>query len=364
MARRSSGEGTIGKRKDGTYFAAIQVEGKRKWVYGKTRKEVADKLAAAKTKLDAGADLSKEQTTVEVFLKRWMEQIIEPRSKLKTIKGYWHIIDLHLIPSIGKVPLGGLKPERVQALLGELRQKGLKPRSVRNVRAVLRQALNWAIKWGYVQVNVATLVELPRIEKPELEPLTIEEVRRFLASVKGHPREALYALAVNLGMRQGELLALYHDDIDLSRRRLRVSGSMVYLRGTLHRQTPKTAASERTLPIPTSVVPVLQAHLARQREAHPDCPYIFSTDDGQPVMPYVLLFEFRSLLKAAGLKKVRFHDLRHTAATLLLADGVPVRTVAGILGHANAALTLNVYGHAVEEQAQAGVDALGERLLL
>jgi integrase len=364
MSRRSSGEGSIGKRKDGTYYAALQVDGKRKWIYGKTRKEVADKLAELRSRVDQGANFDKEKTTVAELLGRWMESIVTPRSKAKTAKGYQHIIDLHLIPGLGNVKVGDLDTEKVQRVLNDLRERGFKPRTVRNVRAVLRQALGWALKAGYVTRNPAALSEAPRIEAHRLEPLTLAEARRFLASVKGHPREMLYQLAFHLGMRQGELLALRHDDIRLAERHIYVTGSMVYLRGTLTRQTPKTAASYRLLPLPANLAPALQEHLNKQREAHPDCSYIFSTEEGEPFLPYKLLYEFQALLKAAKLRRVRFHDVRHTAATLLLSSGFPVRTVADILGHANVAVTLNTYAHSTTEQAQEAVDTLGSKLML
>ena len=348
MARRSTGEGSIGKRADGTYYGTIRLEGKRRWVYGETRKEVAGKLKALQQKHEEGVHLDADRTTVEEFLERWLKDVVKHRNKHKTYTTYEQTIRSHIKPILGKIALGALRPDHIQTLVNDL-AKNKAPRTVRNVRAVLRQALNQAMRWRYVTFNAAALVETPRIEKFEIQPFSREEARRFMEHLKGHRLEALYLMALFLGLREGELLGLLITNLDLAAGTVKVDGMLQWQEGKLVRTTTKTKASVRILPLPASLLPALKEHLQRQQATFPKNPYVFASTAGTPLYPRNLVRQFKGLLEEAGLRAIRFHDLRHTTATFLIARGEHPRTVMDILGHSQISTTLNTYGHILDE---------------
>jgi integrase len=180
---------------------------------------------------------------------------------------YAQIVRSHITPAIGKFQLTKLTPEQVQVMLNRLSGAGLAPRTVRNVRAVLRDALNQAVKRRRIPYNVAMLVEIPRAEKPAIASLTPEQARALLQAVHGDPLEALYRVALSLGLRRGEVLALRWEDIDFDRQELKVTGSVRRVGGVLRRRLPKTQSSVRTLPIPAILLQVLRQHRTRQDTA-------------------------------------------------------------------------------------------------
>lgn len=358
MSRRASGEGSVGKRPDGTYYGAIRIEGKRHWAYGSTKKEVADKLKALQQKSDQGISLGADKVTVEDFLTRWLEEVIKPTCKFSTYRSYRQMTLNHINPAVGKLTLAALRPDHIQQLVNALHKENKAPRTIRNVRAALRKALNQAIRWRYITFNAASLVETPRIEKFSIQPFTTEEARVFLTHIKGHKLEVLFLLALLLGLREGELLALQFSDFDLAKQSLTISGTLQWRPGTLVRETAKTNASHRTLPLPASVIPLLTAHMAQQRERFPQGKYLFTAARGGPLSPFTLVPQFKALLESAGLRPIRFHDLRHSCATFLIARGEHPRTVMDILGHSQISTTMNIYGHTLDETRTSAIKAL------
>jgi integrase len=371
--RRGRGEGSIHERPDGRWCASIDlgiVDGKRKrkYIYGATRKEVVEKLKAAQIAQATGANLAVERISVAQFLDRWIDDVVSKRNKARTVDGYKQIIKDHLKPHLGRHQLDKLRPEHVQAMLNALAAQGLKYNTLRNIRAALRRALNQAMRWQYVQRNVATLVDVPRYrhdtdddkgdeEQPSpeftIQPLDEEQARALLDVVAGHRLEALYRIALSLGLRRGEVLALRWSDIDFERATLRVTGLLQRLRGKLERGTTKTASSARGIDLP----PVLLAQLKQRRtaqereqrdagQAWQDNGLVFTTRLGTPIEPRNLIRHFKWVLKKAGLPEtIRFHDLRHSCATLLIAQGVHPRVVMEILRHSQISTTMNTYAH-------------------
>lgn len=350
---RAKGEGTIVPRKDGSWAGAIQWEGKRKWVYGKTRKEVAAKLRELRKRLEAGVLVDGGAIKLGEFLDKWLASA---RGGLayKTVENYEQVVRDYLKPALGCRPIGKLRPDEVQQLLDGLREKGLSARSVQNIRAVLRRALNIALRWRYISSNPAVLVEVSVPKKRTHAVLTPEELSKLLAALKGHRWEALYWLVVYLGLRKGEVLGLHVDDVNLAAKTITISSALQRQKGALVRKTPKTESSRRELPIPDAVLVLLTAHIARQRAA--GCEFLFTTSLGTPIEPGNLNRHFAAALKRAGVRKVRFHDLRHLAASELIRVGVDVGTVSAILGHANVSTTLNVYVHASKETLREAVN--------
>jgi integrase len=214
------------------------------------------------------------------------------------------------------------------------------------------------MRWRLITFNAATLVELPRAKKYEIEPLTLEEARTFLDSLKGHRLEALYVITLLLGLREGEVLGLLITNLDFAKGTVPIDGTLQWQSGKLVREATKTQASGRVLPLPPSLVPLLKAHLARQQARFPGNPYVFASTAGTPINPRNLVRQFKALLKKAGLREIRFHDLRHSCATFLIASGAHPRMVMEILGHSQIATTMNTYGHVLHETQVAAVNSV------
>lgn len=355
-SRRSSGEGSIGQRKDGLYYGAIRLDGQRHYVYGETRKEVADKLKVLREKHEQGVKLDIGKLTVEAFLERWLEEVVKRKNKYKTYHTYSQCVRNYIIPALGRIVLTALRPDHVQTFVNDLAGSGKAPNTVRNTRAVLRRALNQAMSWRYVTFNAAALVETPRVEPTTIQPLTRDEAKHLLDNLKGHRLEALYLLCLLLGLREGEVLGLLITNLDLDAGKLRVEGTLHWQEGKLVRDTAKTKASIRTLPLPASLVVLLREHLCRQQEQFPDNEYVFASVVGTPLNPRNIVRQFKGLLRKAGLRQeLRFHDLRHSAATFLIARGEHPRTVMEILGHAQISTTMQVYGHVLQETKVAAI---------
>lgn len=371
--KRGQNEGSISKRQDGRWEAALTLPGtggKRKRFYGETQRVVREQLTAALRALDQGEPPATECQTVAQFLARWLEDVVKPSVRPKTYHSYAQLVRLHLAPGLGQHQLRKLQPQHVQAFMNEKLAAGLSPRTVQYLRAVLRRALGQALKWGLVARNVATLVDPPRMERPQLRALTPDESRRFLDAVRGDRLEALYAVALALGLRQGEALGLRWQDVDLDAGELRVRVALQRVQGQpLRLVEPKTRQSRRTLPLPPPVIAQLRAHRTRQREDRllagerwegEGWGLVFANTRGGPLEPRNLTTRYKALLALAGLPNIRFHDLRHSCASLLLAQGVHPRVVMEILGHSTITLTMNTYSHVLPQAQRDALDRLGD----
>jgi integrase len=353
MGRRGHNEGTIRHRPDGLWEARLSLaNGKRKSVYGKTRKAVQDKLRAAQRDLDAGLDLGTAKQTVGAFLDRWLVDVAKPTVRPKTYASYAQLVRLHLKPALGHHQLAKLSPQHVQAMMNAKSAAGLSPRTVQYLRAILRRALGQALKWGLVSRNVATLVDPPRSQRQDVTPLSPLQARAFLTAAEGDRLEALYSVAIALGLRQGEALGLRWDDVDLDAGMLKVRHALQRIDGTLQLVEPKTKRSKRTIPMPPTIVTALREHRVRQLEerliAGPrwqEHNLVFPSTIGTPADARNIVRRFHAILDQAGLPSMRFHDLRHTCASLLLAQHVPPRVVMETLGHSQIALTMDTYSH-------------------
>lgn len=375
MARRGHNEGTICQRPDGRWTAALNLgydeagKRQRKYFYGKTRKEVADKLKAAQREHDAGLPVAVERQTVGQFLDRWLCDVAKPKVAPKTFASYSDIVRLHLKPTLGRHQLSKLTPQHVQALIQAKTDAGLSPRTVSYIRTVLRIALAQAVKWDMVARNVATLVDPPRAHRTEIRPLTPDQARAFLEAVTGDRLEGLYRVALAMGLRQGEALGLRWEDIDLDQRTLRIRVALQRIDGKLTLKEPKTEKSRRTLTMPTPLVRALTAHRDRQAferakagDRWIETGLIFTTPIGTPLEPSNVTKRFQELLRRSGLPHQRFHDLRHCCASLLLAQNVPARVVMDILGHTQISTTLDLYSHVMPAAHQEAADLMGRIL--
>jgi integrase len=355
-AKRGNGEGSV-------YFdermklwrATVQVGGgKRRYLSGKTRQEVAHRLVAAAREIQQGQLPPNQRLTLAQYLGQWMEQSAKPRLKASTFESYRHYIQKHIIPALGNRPVARLTAQEVQAFLNDKAASSLKPRTVQYLHGILRAALNRAVKWQVIPRNVALLVDPPRGGRPPISPLAPEEAAILLAAARGHCHEHLYGFMLASGVRVGEALALRWCDVDLNARRFRVEHTLERLNGRPWRLTePKSQSGRRTVPLIGPAVVSLRSQHARIAQlrlaagsAWQDLDFVFPSAVGTPLDVSNVYHQFKRLLAQAGLPSThRPHDLRHSTATYLLAAGVPARVVMELLGHSQISLTLNTYSH-------------------
>jgi integrase len=364
--RRANHEGTIYKRKDGRWVASVMLPGgRRKSYYGQTREAVAQKLTNGLKAVQDGLPIPSDQLKVGRYLQEWL-QSTTASIRPSTWRRYEQLLRVYAIPALGIVPLARLDPRQVQRLYADCLARGLAPATVRQLHAVLRRALGQAEKWGNVARNVAALVSPPRVKRHDIAPLTAEQARGFLAAAKGTRFEALYMLALTTGMRLGELLGLRWQDVDLDARMLQVRHTLLRTQNGLHLTEPKTARSRRRIALAPTAVEALR-HQRRQQAAErlrlgpawDEQDLVFANEIGRPIEQGNLLRRsFWPLLSTAALPRIRFHDLRHTAATLLLSQGVHPKVVSELLGHSSIGLTLDIYSHVLPDMQQHAVTAM------
>lgn len=358
MGRRGNGEGSIYRRKDGLWVSQYSVQtglGKKtKYIYGKTRKEVATKLTTAIAERDAGVVFDSGSLRVGNYLDRWLDSVRDT-VKDRTWQRHEEVMRLHLKPPLGKVRLDRLNAVQIQSLYRAKLNSGLSSRTVQIIHTTLRKALKQAVRWQLVPHNVAETVDPPRSPKKEIRPLSNEQVKVLLEAAEETKLYALYILAVTTGMRQGELLALRWNDLDFVTESLQIRRTI--FGGKI--SAPKTSNSKRSIRLTQPAIQALQRH---QRQGE----WIFSTRVGTPISCHNLHNRcWKPLLQKAGLPlDTRFHDLRHTFATLLLTKGVHPKIVQEMLGHSTISITLDTYSHVLpnmqKEAVRAMEDVIGE----
>ncbi len=370
MSKRANGEGSIYQRRDGRWAASLSIgRGRRKHFLGHSRGDVGRKLNAALKARDDGAPIVvDERQTLGQFLTRWLADRVEPTARPATVRGYESKIRVHITPALGSVPLVKLTPQRLQSFLNERLKSGLSPRTVHHLRAIVRAALTDAVKWGLVTRNVADLVDPPRVPHQEIRALSPAEAQALLEAVRGNRLEAVYSVALALGLRQGEALGLRWEDVDLDAGTLRVRRSLQRIGGAFHFVEPKTIRSRRTLALPDVAARALRDQRLRQLQerlaAGPmweEHGLVFARANGAPLLGSNVTRDFQRLLARAGLRRLRFHDMRHACASLLIAQGVHPRVVMETLGHSQIAITMNLYAHVLPEaqrEAAAQMDAV------
>ena len=376
MAKRGNGEGSVYKQRNGLWAASISIEGdKRKYFYGKTRKEVQEKLAAALQEQKQGMLIATPRQTVGQFLTDWLENTHKQSVRPRTYERYEEAIRLHLIPVLGKYQLQKLSAQHVQAFYARKLKEGLSPSTVIYYHSILHNALETAVKWGLVSRNVCDLVTAPRRIRFEIQPFTPEQVQSFFAAIRGHKWEALFTLALATGMRQGELLGLKWQDINFStgtlqvRRMLTRVSSETSVRVFIEAE-PKTQQSRRSITIASFAFEALKQHRLRQLETRlkadtlwEEHDYVSCTLVGTHLRPSHVVDEFKKLLKKANLPDIRFHDLRHSAATLLLSLGIHPKVVQEMLGHTQISMTMDIYSHVLPSMQQDAVSKLNDLLM-
>jgi integrase len=369
--RRGYGEGSIHKRPDGTWRATISVgygasgKRKRKDVYGKTKKEVQDELAKLQNSKLHGTLVAPSRLTVAQFVDQWLEDVARVTVKSTTHANYKGIIKNHINKHIGGIVLQRLEPQHVQSMYSTMEKDKASAETRRLVHVVLRRSLKQALKWGLVLRNVCDAVDPPRISRRDIHPLSPEQVGDLLASAQGDRLEALYPTAVGTGLRLGELFGLQWVNVDLVGRSISVRHTLTELNGILTLTEPKSAKGKRLVELPQRVVNALHEHRKRMlAEGFGSVPWVFCNLHGGPLRRSHFHSEhYKPLLERAGLPAIRFHDLRHTSATLLLVQGVHPKVVQERLGHAQISLTLDTYSHVLPSMQKDAAGKLDSMLI-
>lgn len=369
MVRRSNGEGTVYRRRDGRWVAAVTLDtGRRSCFYGATQRAVREKLRAARRAIEDGLSVASDRQKVGTFLTRWLAEVAQPTVRPSTYVRYRELLAGHIIPVVGHLPLATLSPLDLQGLYAQLGQR-LGPRTVGHCHRVLHKALADALRFGFVHRNVCDAARPPKVARAEMHVLDGDQARALLAAAVGDPLEALYVLALHTGLRSGELLALKWADVDLDAGRLSVNRTVRHMigQGAVEGE-PKSARSRRNVLLTPLAIAALRRHRTRQAVQRlratywDDLDLIFTNAVGRHVQTNNLrLRSFLPLLDRAGLPAIRFHDLRHSFATLLLLAGVHVKVVSEMLGHSNIGLTLDSYSHvlpSMQADAVAKMEAL------
>lgn len=378
MARSAKGSGTIRKkivRRNGKEYIFWEARytvgydpgtGKQiqKSISGKTQKEVAQKLKAATTAIDTGTYIEPSKMTVAQWLDVWEREYLKG-VKPYTVDSYAAAIRNHIKPALGAVKLEALNTHTIQRFYNSLseptkQRKALSPKTIKNIHGVLHKALQQAAKIGYLRFNPAEACELPRIVKKEMQVLDEDHSKAFMQAVKGDPLENLFLIDLFTGLRQGELLGLSWDCIDFSAgtvtvkhqlQQTQVKGDYSYHFSPLKNDKP------RTITPAAYVMKLLKSQHMRQLEMrlragelwYNEFDLVFTTILGRPLSRRTIYKHFKKITATIGVPDLRFHDLRHSYAVASIRGGDDIKTVQTNLGHATAAFTLDVYGHATEQ---------------
>lgn len=374
--QQGNGSGTVYARKNkdgkitsylGSYFTP---DGKRRYVSAKTKTACREKLRRIMSEVDQGFVFDAGKQTVGEYMVRWLEDFAKADLAPRTYHNYNLQLREHIIPAFGTMKLSKLDTPNVQALYSAKLRNGLKSSSVRYIHAVLHRALSKAVDLRLIARNPAASADPPKVRQEEITPLDTDHTHILLDSAHGDKYEALYVLALTCGLRMGESLGLRWSDIDLDSGTLRVNRQLQRIRGGggLQFSEPKNA-SRRTIDLPQRALEALRSHRKRQLEeksrasSYEDSDLVFATGKGTPLdAQNIVNRHFKPLLKRAGLPNIRWHDLRHTCATLLLGRGVHPKLVQHLLGHASITMTLDRYSHWIPSMGRHAADGMDEAL--
>ncbi len=353
---------------------------RQKWVSGFEReRDAAKAMRDYIARVERGEAGTESNDSVASYLRDQWLPLRRSKVKESTWAGYEDTVEGRIIPAIGALPLRKVTPKHIAKLYDDLlatgsrdtrRGPGLAPKTVRNTGLVLKKAFGDAVRLGLLARNPAEHVEMPRVDQKEMKTWSTEHARDFIAFIRGDRLEALWILMLTSGMRRGELIGLKWADIDLDAGRLAVRRALVSIAYKIAWSTPKTAKSARVIALDPATCDVLRAHRSRQDDekslvgdSYDDGDLVFAKPDGSPLHPDYVSQRFGRLVKNAGLPMIRPHDTRHTAATLLLEAGIPVKVVSERLGHSTTSITADLYQHVAPHMQEQAANKLGAMLL-
>ncbi len=365
--KRKKGEGTVRHRKDGRWEGRMVIgydrEGnpKTKSVLAKTKAECVEKLEKLKAADDTKRPVKvKADMAFRDWLDFWYQNHSKPSLRPTTCQNYENWLYDHLIPGVGHIPLSKLTQADLQQFFTDMKRNGrhthveskgvgMSDRSVRSCYAVCRMALDRAVRENLIRKNPAEGCKLPPLKGREMQVLTREEMQRFLIQAKEEGMYELFLLELTTGLRRGELLALQWDDLDMETGTLKIDRQIYPVKGKLIINEPKTKAAVRTIILPPPMLEVLKEYKEQVFS-----PWLFPSriKPEQPIDPGYIRKRLQVILERAGCRHVRFHDLRHTFATMALEHGMDVKTLSAIIGHVSSSTTLNIYAHVTDEMRQ------------
>jgi integrase len=368
---RGHNEGSIFKRGNNTWRAQITIQGKRLSFNGKSKKECQEWVKETLAQVDNGLIYKSAKLTLEEFMTDWLISV-ESSLRPNTYKQYRQITNQHILPYLGKIKLKDLNPADIQQRYNNMVKQGKGLRTVQITHAVIHRALGQAVKFGLISRNPDDATTPPKPKPKEMKFYDQDQVQKLLLSAKssGDPNYSLYQLALSTGMRQAEILGLRWTDLDIEQRSLQVHRQLTRKKGGGFEFTsPKTKAGIRKLTLGQSTLEILHDHkqvqflqIQNAGDAWQDHDLIFTTLIGTPLDKYNLLKSFKKLVRKIGLPQIRFHDLRHTAASLMLNHGIPVIVVSKRLGHSKPSVTLDIYGHLIPSKQQEAALIMDELL--
>jgi len=379
MPKRGQGEGTISKRADGTWWGRLTVgrtpdgSQKRKAFYGKTRAEVQKKMVAAQSDINNGVYVEPSKLTVGQWLDTWLEEYKKLSIKSKTYCGYEQMIRLYIKPAIGKTLLSGLRPEHLQQLYNSMQEKNLSTSTIRQTHIVIHSSLKQGVINGLITRNVSEAVQAPKTKKRQARALSPDERKIVLEALSRNKFGTAFMLDLYTGMRKGELLALMWEDINFDEGYITVKRTLDRVRNfddddsktKIVVDTPKTESGLRVIPLGENALNLLKSHKAKQLEMRQyvggcwtESGYVFTTELGKHLEPRYFSKVFEDLKKETGIADMTIHTLRHTFATQGLEQGVDMKTMQNLLGHASYVTTANIYMHVNDSLKRSGVNLI------
>jgi integrase len=354
--RRAKGEGTIfWSQSERRWIAEITLpDGRKKKKRSKDRQVVSDWLFAQRKAISDYNQPLDDKTTFNEFADKFLEEVAKHTLKEKTYITYESYLRLHVRPDLGRMKLASIQSQHIQRLYTKKLGSGLSKKTVHHIHGTLRRVLNKAVKRGLIQRNPCDGVTPPRIDKQVPSVWTIEEAKTFLSAVSDHRWYGIYLIALTTGARRGEILGMEWQNINWIKGTITINKTIVEIKGKATITSPKTKLSSRTIVLPSLVLDLL-------KENRKSSVWIFPSERGNPLSPRNLLRHFYSVLEKLDVPKIRFHDLRHTAATILLQKDVHPKKVQELLGHSSITLTLDTYSHiipGVDNQVAEEMDAV------
>lgn len=368
--KRPDHEGAVYQTAQGRWRAEVRLpSGKTKYFQASTQSAVLAKKKEFELQLAHGIESLDGEQSVRTFLERWLTDVQKGAVRTSTFESYEQVLRNRVYPKLGKVKLSKVTGQHIQALYGELKKDGLSPASVVRTHAILHKAFRQALTWRIIPRNPVDEVQRPRIPRHEMTTLTVEQVRALVDAAPSPLWRALFALAGTHGLRRGEALAVRWKDIDLVAGTLSVVRTLHHPRGGGYEfSEPKTKNGRRKIRLAQHVLSELRVHRADQLahrlrvgELWADEDLVFANEFGRPLGEDKVTENFHRALDRAGLPKVRFHDLRHTAATNMMALGVHAKVVQETLGHGNVGITLDIYSHVTPDMQEDAVEKLNQR---
>ena len=360
--KRSHGEGSISySNSHDLWMAQITLpNGKRQTKYAKTQKEAKDWLLAQRNALAEGLMVAKD-IRLDQFLDIYLKDVASHNLREKTLQAYESLVRIHIKPELGFYKLSQLTPAVIQRFYSK-KLESLSKRTVQFIHSVLHKSFDQALRWNLVPRNVFDLVDAPHPNRKTMTVWSREQARRFLKFVEEDRLYPLYTLAIATGMREGEILGLYWEDVDFIKSEINVQRAIQYLVGKgLTITEPKTKSSRRSITVARFAMDTLRNHFDK---AEIKTGLVFRTSQNTPFSPRNIVRHFKLMTKKAGLPEIRFHDLRHTAATLMLSGGIHPKVVQEMLGHSQISLTLDTYSHVVPTMQKEAADKMDVLLKL